>query len=170
MKSTTTIDITSDQLNVVKQDGYFLISFNEKVERFFTSTEAKNTISIDVPNFLGTIGGVEQLETVINQPLDNLSIKQDITGPAKISLTIEKIEENKMTLSLLIMNNMDTQISLQTVPYKIMNSEGTELYKGTLEEGPFEAQPKTYSRYIFNVQEEMNFNIKIGDYEIVFSH
>jgi hypothetical protein len=171
MKTTTTIDINSDQLKVVKQDGYFLISFNEKVEQYFTSTEAENTLNLDVPNFLGTISGVEQqLETVINQPLNNLSIKQDITTPAKISLTIEKIEENKMTLSLLIMNNMDAPISLENVPYKIVNSEGSTLYKGALVEGPFEAKSQTYSRYIFNIEEEVNFNIKIEDYEIVFSH
>jgi SLAP domain-containing protein len=171
MKTTTTIDINSDQLKVVKQDGYFLVSFDEKVEQYYTSTEAGNTLSLDIPKFLGTVSGVEQqLETVINQPLDNLSIKQDITSPAKISLTIEKIEENKMTLSLLIMNNMDAPISLQNVPYKIINSEGSEVYKGTLVDGPFEANSQTYSRYIFNIEEEVNFNIKLEDYEIVFSH
>jgi ACT domain-containing protein len=171
MKTTTTIDINSDQLKVVKQDGYFLVSFDEKVEQYYTSTEAENTLTLDVPKFLGTVSGVEpQLETVINQPLDILSIKQDITGPAKISLTIEKIEENKMTLSLLIMNNMDTPISLENVPYKIINREGSEVYKGTLVEGPFEAMSQTYSRYIFNIEEEMNFNINIEEYEIVFSH
>jgi SLAP domain-containing protein len=171
MKTTTTIDINSDQLKVVKQDGYFLVSFDEEVEQYYTSTEAENTLNLDVPKFLGTVSGVEeQLDTVINQPLDNLSIKQDITAPAKISLTIEKIEENKMTLSLLIMNNMDNPINLQNVPYKIINSEGTILYKGTLVEGPFEAKSQTFSRYIFNIEEEMNFNIKIEDYEIVFSH
>jgi SLAP domain-containing protein len=171
MKATTTIDITSDQLNIVLQDGYFLISFNQKEDHYYTSTETENTLNLDFPNFLGTISGVEhQLETVINQPLNNLSIKQDITGPAKISLTIEKIEENKMTLSLLIMNNMDAPISLENVPYKIVNSEGSTLYEGTLVEGPFEAKSQTYSRYIFNIEEEMNLNIKIEDYEIVFSH
>jgi hypothetical protein len=170
MKSTTSIDITSDQLNIVQQDGYYIISFNDTVPQYYTSTKVENNLNLNIPKFFGTISGLEQLETVINKPLDVLATTQDISGPPKISLTIEKIEENQMTVSLLMMNNIDTPISLQSVPYKIINSEGAELYKGTLVDGPYVAKPNTYSRYITEIVEDKNFTIQLEDYEIIFSH
>jgi hypothetical protein len=170
MKSTTTIELTSDKLNIVQQDGYYLINFNDTVQQYYTSTKVENNLSVNVPKSLGTISGQGKLETVINKSLDHLATSQDISGPPKITLTIEKIEENKMIVSLLIMNNIETPISLPSVPYKIINSEGEELYKGTLVNGPYEANPNSYSKYIAYVEENINVNIQLEDYEIIFSH
>lgn len=172
----TTIDINSKHLNIIKEDNYYKINFTKNAEIYYTGTEVENTdLEIKFPAGLGAIStaGAKSLilKPVINKPIAQLDLLVQMNDQSKITLTIEKIDTASMALSLLILNNSEHHLRFESIPFTIIDNEDKVLYKSILSDGVYEAEPKTYSVYKFNIEDGNSFNhIKMDQSKVIFSN
>jgi hypothetical protein len=177
------IDINSSMIECIEdENNTIVIKFKNYEQLFYTgSDKTRNVFEVDLKDVakLSSTAHVssttsptlaDPMESVLNESLDKLKGTKIALGePSKMTLTIDKIDGNKIILSLMIVNNTEHILSFANIPYKIMDNSGETIYKSQLSD-KYEVESKAFSIYKIQIEESNEFQIPQDGYQIIFSN
>ncbi|MHC0036460.1 hypothetical protein [Pseudoneobacillus sp. C159] len=169
------IDFNSDKINYKEENNTLIIEFlQENQKPYYTGTASKNTIEIDLKNHLSDVGTVAITDSILpsasNEDVNQIKFMRiSPNEQSKMTLTIDRIINNKMTLSFLVVNNTEHELSFENIPYTILTKSGETIYKSQLKD-KYEIKAKSYSVFKINIEQEEDFIIPYEGYQILFTN